>query len=47
MYKQRVFARAWQDFKVKKTHKGYEDWTFSQSLYWSHKHIKTLIKNGL
>lgn len=42
MYKQRVFQRAWHDFKVKKKHRGYEDWTFSKSLYWAHILIKQL-----
>lgn len=47
MYHQRVFTRAWYDFKVKKRHTGYESWTFSQSLYWAHRHIKELMKSGL
>jgi hypothetical protein len=47
MYNQRVFIRAWEDFKVKKRHKGYEEWTFSESLYWAHRHIKSVMKNGL
>lgn len=45
-YKQRVFLRAWRDYKIKKNH-GYGDWSFAQSLYWSHRLIKTLISNGL
>jgi hypothetical protein len=45
-YKQRVLLRAWQDFKIKKRHNEYEEWTFSQSLYWAHKTIKAHIKNG-
>ena len=27
-YQSRVFERAWQDFKVKKVHQGYESWSF-------------------
>ena len=46
-YKKSVMERAWQDFKVKKRHKGYDDWTFTNSLYWAHKHISALKRNGL
>lgn len=41
-YKQSVMKRAWHDYKVKKSHKGYEDWTFANSLYWAHKSISSL-----
>jgi len=34
--------RAWYDFKIKKQHKGYEGWTFSNSLYYAHKYINAL-----
>lgn len=47
LYKRKVLLRAWQDFKIKKSHRGYENWTFSNSLYWAHKHIKKLMENKL
>lgn len=46
-YKKRVMQRAWQDYKVKKAHKGYENWTFADSLYCAHRHISELKRNGL
>lgn len=42
-----VMQRAWQDYKIKKAHKGYEDWTFAESLHYAHRTIKALSKNGL
>lgn len=46
-YNKSVMQRAWQDYKVKKAHKGYEKWTFSESLHYAHRTIKALRKNGL
>lgn len=46
-YKKNVMERAWQDFKTKKRHKGYEEWTFANSLYWAHRYISALKRNGL
>ena len=46
-YNKRVMQRAWEDYKTKKAHKGYEEWTFAESLYWAHRTIKALRKNGL
>ena len=46
-YNKSVMKRAWQDYKVKKSHKNYEEWTFSESLYWSHRTTKSLRKNTL
>jgi len=43
MYKQRVLQSAWRDFKIKKKHTGYENWTFAESLFWAHKHVKALL----
>jgi hypothetical protein len=45
-YNKRVMQRAWRDYKIKKNTKCYEEWTFSESLYWAHKTIKALCKNG-
>ena len=39
--------RAWRDYKIKKAHKSYEEWTFAESLYWAHRTIKALRKKGL
>ena len=46
-YNKNVMKRAWQDYKIKKAHKGYEKWTFSESLHYAHRTIKALRKNGL
>ena len=46
-YNKSVMQRAWQDYKVKKAHKGYEKWTFAESLHYAHRTIKALRKNGL
>ena len=46
-YNKSVMQRAWKDYKIKKAHKGYEEWTFAESLYWAHRTIKALRKNGL
>jgi len=46
-YNKSVMQRAWQDYKVKKAHKGYEEWTFAESLHYAHRTIKALRKNGL
>ena len=32
-----VMKRAWYDFKIKKQHKGYEEWTFAESLHYAHR----------
>lgn len=45
MDKQKVFENAWRDFKIKKKHKGYENWTFGQSLYYAHKRSKNSFSN--
>jgi hypothetical protein len=42
MYNRNVMQHAWRDYKIKKKHKGYETWTFKQSLYWAHKFVKKL-----
>ena len=41
-----VMLRAWQDYKVKKAHKGYEEWNFAKSLHYAHKTIKSLRTNN-
>ena len=46
-YNKRVMQRAWRGYKVKKAHKGYEKWTFADSLHYAHKTIQALSKNGL
>jgi hypothetical protein len=46
-YNKSVMQRAWKDYKIKKVHKGYEDWTFAESLHHAHRTIKALRKNGL
>ena len=46
-YNKSVMQRAWKNYKIKKAHKGYEEWTFAESLYWAHRTIKALRKNGL
>jgi len=43
-YQKSVMQRAWQDYNVKKSHKGYEKWNFAQSLYYAHKTIKAIKK---
>jgi hypothetical protein len=42
-YQKSVMQRAWKDYKFKKSHKGYEEWKFSQSLYHTHKIIKAIL----
>ena len=44
MYRKEVMEWAWRDYKIKKKHRGYEDWKFSQSLYWAHKYMTALGK---
>jgi hypothetical protein len=44
MYNKKVMEYAWRDYKIKKKHKGYETWAFSNSLYWAHKYTKALYK---
>tara|TARA_R110002049_G_scaffold51216_1_gene145016 strand:+ start:298 stop:516 length:219 start_codon:yes stop_codon:yes gene_type:complete len=46
-YKKSVMQQAWRDYKIKKSHKGYEEWTFANSLHWAHRHISALKRNGL
>lgn len=46
-YRKSVMQRAWTDFKFKKSHKGYEELNFSQSLYNAHKTIKAIINNPI
>jgi len=46
-YKKSVMQQAWKDYKIKKAHKGYEEWTFAKSLHWAHRHISALKRNGL
>tara|TARA_R100000541_G_scaffold167_3_gene632 strand:+ start:1906 stop:2082 length:177 start_codon:yes stop_codon:yes gene_type:complete len=41
-----VMYRAWHDYKIKKAHKGYEQWSFAMSLYYAHRTIKSLNKNN-
>ena len=41
-YKKSVMKRAWDDYKFKKAHRGYEEWTFAKSLYWAHRTVKGL-----
>lgn len=43
MTNSKVMLRAWQDFKIKKAHKGYENWTFSDSLKHAHK-LRNILK---
>jgi len=38
--------QAWRDYKIKKAHVGFENWKFSDSLYWSHRHTKQLISQS-
>lgn len=46
-YKKNVMERAWKDFRTKKRHKVYEEWTFAKSLYWAHRYTGALKRNGL
>ena len=46
-YNKSVMERAWKDYKLKKAHKGYKEWTFAESLHYAHRTIKALRKNGL
>ena len=43
-YQKSVMQRAWRDYNIKKSHKGYEKWNFAQSLYYAHKTIKAIKK---
>ena len=44
-YNKIVMNRAWQDYKTKKAHKGYEKCAFADSLRRAHRTIKLLRKN--
>ena len=46
-YRKSVMKEAWNNYKVKKRHIGYENWTFADSLFWAHKYISALKRNGL